>query len=291
MKLEQKIGIIGKGFVGSAVQFGFSPSVGCDADIKVYDIDPNKSTHTLEETVNESDFIFLSVPTPSNKDGSINIDILDDVLNNINEVLECQNAILVRSTVIPGTTRKLQSKYPNLNLLFNPEFLTERNAKFDFINTSRFVVGNNGKVFNKLYSEKLVDLFRDRFSEGISVLETNYETAEMIKYMSNCFFATKISFMNEMYKIAEKSNVNWEHAISGFVTDGRIGHTHLNVPGHDGKFGFGGSCFPKDVRAMITYAEEIGVDVNVLKGTWETNLQVRPEKDWEQLKGRSVVDE
>jgi len=291
MKIKQKIGIVGKGFVGSAVQFGFSPSVGCDAEVRVYDINPNKSIHTLEETVNESDFIFLSVPTPSNKDGSINIDILDDALNNINEVSECQNAVLVRSTVVPGTTRKLQGKYPDLNLLFNPEFLTERNAKFDFINTSRFVVGNNGKTLNELHSEKLVDLFRDRFSEGISVLETNYETAEMIKYMSNCFFATKISFMNEMYKIAEKSDVDWEQAVSGFVTDGRIGHTHLDVPGHDGKFGFGGSCFPKDVRAMIKYAEEIGVDMNVLRGAWETNLQVRPEKDWEELKGRAVIDE
>jgi|TARA_Y100000296_G_C5160368_1_gene251474 UDPglucose 6-dehydrogenase len=291
MKIKQKIGIVGKGFVGSAVQFGFSPSVGCDAEVRVYDINPNKSIHTLEETVNESDFIFLSVPTPSNKDGSINIDILDDALNNINEVSECQNAVLVRSTVVPGTTRKLQGKYPDLNLLFNPEFLTERNAKFDFINTSRFVVGNNGKTLNELHSEKLVDLFRDRFSEGISVLETNYETAEMIKYMSNCFFATKISFMNEMYKIAEKSDVDWEQAVSGFVTDGRIGHTHLDVPGPDGKFGFGGSCFPKDVRAMIKYAEEIGVDMNVLRGAWETNLQVRPEKDWEQLKGRAVIDE
>jgi len=291
MKIKQKIGIVGKGFVGSAVQFGFSPSVGCDAEVRVYDINPNKSIHTLEETVNESDFIFLSVPTPSNKDGSINIDILDDALNNINEVSECQNAVLVRSTVVPGTTRKLQGKYPDLNLLFNPEFLTERNAKFDFINTSRFVVGNNGKTLNELHSEKLVDLFRDRFSEGISVLETNYETAEMIKYMSNCFFATKISFMNEMYKIAEKSDVDWEQAVSGFVTDGRIGHTHLDVPGPDGKFGFGGSCFPKDVRAMIKYAEEIGVDMNVLRGAWETNLQVRPEKDWEELKGRAVIDE
>ena len=290
MKLKQKIGIIGKGFVGSAVQFGFSPNVGCDADVKVYDIDPDKSTHTLEETVNGSDFVFLSVPTPSNKDGSINIDILDDALNNINEVSECQNAILVRSTVIPGTTRKLQMKYTDLNLLFNPEFLTERNAKFDFINTSRFVIGSGKAMISKMHSENLADLFRDRFSDGIAVLETNYETAEMIKYMSNCFFATKISFMNEMYQIAEKSNVNWEQAISGFVTDGRIGHTHLNVPGHDGKFGFGGSCFPKDVRAMIKHAEEIGVDMNVLRGAWETNLQVRPEKDWEQLKGRSVVD-
>ena len=290
MKLEQRIGIVGRGFVGSAVQFGFSPNVGCDAEVRVYDVDLNKSTHTLEETVNASDFVFLSVPTPSNRDGSINIDILDDALNNINEVSECRNVILVRSTVTPGTTQKLQMKYIDLNLLFNPEYLTERSAKFDFINQSRFIIGSGEATISKMYSENLADLFRDRFGESVSILETNYETAEMIKYMNNCFFATKVSFMNEMYKVAEKSNVDWKQAVSGFVTDSRIGHTHLNVPGPDGKFGFGGSCFPKDVRAMIKYAEEIGVDVNVLKGTWETNLQVRPEKDWEQLKGRSVVD-
>ena len=114
----------------------------------------------------------------------------------------------------------------------------------------------------------------------------------MIKYMSNCFFATKISFMNEMYQIAEKSDVDWEQAISGFVTDGRIGHSHLNVPGPDGKLGFGGVCFPKDIQAMIHYAESVCVDPNVLKGAWKTNLKVRPEKDWEKLKGRAVsVDE
>ena len=290
MKLEQRIGIVGRGFVGSAVQFGFSPNVGCDAEVRVYDVDLNKSTHTLEETVNESDFIFLSVPTPSNRDGSINIDILDDALNNINEVSECRNVILVRSTVTPGTTQKLQMKYIDLNILFNPEYLTERSAKFDFINQSRFIIGSGDVTISKMYSENLADLFRDRFGESASILETNYETAEMIKYMNNCFFATKVSFMNEMYKVAEKSNVDWKQAVSGFVTDGRIGHTHLDVPGPDGKFGFGGSCFPKDVRAMIKYAEEIGVEMNVLRGAWETNLQVRPEKDWEQLKGRSVVD-
>ena len=290
MKLKQRIGIVGRGFVGSAVQFGFSPNVGCDVEVRVYDVNPNKSTHTLEETVNESDFVFLSVPTPSNRDGSINIDILDDALNNINEVSKCRNVILVRSTVTPGTTQKLQMKYIDLNLLFNPEYLTERSAKFDFINQSRFIIGSGEATISKMYSENLADLFRDRFGESVSILETNYETAEMIKYMNNCFFATKVSFMNEMYKVAEKSNVDWKQAVSGFVTDGRIGHTHLDVPGPDGKFGFGGSCFPKDVRAMIKYAEEIGVEMNVLKGVWETNLQVRPEKDWEQLKGRSVVD-
>ena len=290
MKLEQRIGIVGRGFVGSAVQFGFSPNVGCDAEVRVYDVDPNKSTHTLEETINKSDFVFLSVPTPSNKDGSINIDILDEALNNINEVSEYRNVILVRSTVTPGTTQKLQMKYIDLNLLFNPEYLTERNAKFDFINQSRFIIGSGEATISKMYSENLADLFRDRFGESTSILETNYETAEMIKYMNNCFFATKVSFMNEMYKVAEKSNVDWKQAVSGFVTDGRIGHTHLDVPGPDGKFGFGGSCFPKDIRAMIKHADGIGVDVNVLKAAWETNLQVRPEKDWEQLKGRSVVD-
>tara|TARA_R110000851_G_scaffold196017_1_gene346811 strand:+ start:286 stop:1164 length:879 start_codon:yes stop_codon:yes gene_type:complete len=291
LKLKQKIGIVGNGFVGGAVKFGFSAQVGCDTEVRVYDINPNKSTHTLEETVNKSDFIFLSVPTPSNKDGSINIDILDSALNDINEVSKRDNTILIRSTVIPGTTRKLQTKYDQLNLLFNPEFLTERSANFDFINQSRFIIGSSEQTISQLCSEKFTDLIKDRFGDCVAVLETNYETAEMIKYMNNCFFATKVSFMNEMYQIAEKSNVDWGDAVSGFVSDGRIGHSHLDVPGHDGKFGFGGSCFPKDIQAMIDYAENVGVEPTLLYGAWEKNLQVRPEQDWKKLKGRAVVDD
>lgn len=291
MKLKQKIGIVGNGFVGGAVKFGFSAQVGCDTEVRVYDINPNKSTHTLEETVNKSDIIFLSVPTPSNKDGSINIDILDSALNDINEVSKRDNTILIRSTVIPGTTRKLQTKYDQLNLLFNPEFLTERSANFDFINQSRFIIGSSEQTISQLCSEKFTDLIKDRFGDCVAVLETNYETAEMIKYMNNCFFATKVSFMNEMYQIAEKSNVDWGDAVSGFVSDGRIGHSHLDVPGHDGKFGFGGSCFPKDIQAMIDYAENVGVEPTLLYGAWEKNLQVRPEQDWKKLKGRAVVDD
>ena len=292
MKLKQKIGIVGKGFVGSAVEFGFSPNVGCDAEVRSYDKDPNKSTHTLEETVNESDFIFLSVPTPANKDGSINIDILDNALNDINEVHDGKNnIILIRSTVIPGTTWALQQKYPQLNILFNPEFLTERSAKFDFINQSRFVIGHNGNHYSMMQAESFSDLIRDRFGDCVAILETNYETAELIKYMSNCFFATKVSFMNEMYQIAEKIDADWDAAVAGFVGDGRIGHSHLGVPGHDGKFGFGGSCFPKDIQAMIDFAETVGIESTVLKGAWEKNLEVRPEQDWTQLKGRAVNDE
>ena len=112
MKLEQKIGIIGRGFVGSAVEFGFSPNTGCDAEVRVYDKDPSRSLHSLEETVNESDIIFLSVPTPSNKDGSMNLDIVRQVLRDISDVNKVSdNIVLLRSTVIPGTTRKLNSVF------------------------------------------------------------------------------------------------------------------------------------------------------------------------------------
>jgi UDPglucose 6-dehydrogenase len=297
MKINKRIGIVGKGFVGSAVQFGFSPSVGVDAEVKVYDKDPNKSTHTLQEVVLGSDIIFLSVPTPSNKDGSINLDVVESILSEINEIYvrprskyakisTGNNIILLRSTVIPGTTRKLQEKYSKLRIVFNPEFLTERAANFDFINQSRFVVG--GDPDDVL---EVSDLFRKRFGESMSIIETNYETAELIKYMTNTFFATKISFLNDMKLLSDKCGAIWEDTIEGFVRDGRVGHTHLSVPGHDGRYGFGGSCFPKDIQALINYANDLGVDMNVLNGVWKTNLEVRPEKDWEQLKGRSIVDE
>ena len=95
--------------------------------------------------------------------------------------------------------------------------------------------------------------------------------------------------MNEMKLIADKSNVDWDLAVDGFVRDGRIGHSHLAVPGPDGRMGFGGSCFPKDIQAMIHFGKNLDVDMNTLLGAWATNLQVRPEKDWENLKGRAVT--
>jgi len=282
---NKKIGIIGRGFVGSAVQFGFSANTGCDAEVKVYDKDPNKSLHTLEETVNDSDFIFLSVPTPSNIDGTINLDTVDKALSDINNISNREdNIILLRSTMIPGSTRVFQNKYPDLNLVFNPEFLTERSANFDFINQSRYIFGGN-----KENVKQAANLFRWRFGKSISTIETNYETAELIKYMNNCFLATKVSFMNEMKLVSDKCDANWEMAVEGFIRDGRIGHSHIDVPGHDGKLGFGGSCFPKDIQAMINLGKSMGLDMHTLSGAWKTNLQVRPEKDWEILEGRAVV--
>jgi UDPglucose 6-dehydrogenase len=284
---KPKIGIVGKGFVGSAVQHGFSPNVGCDAEVRVYDKDPSKSLNSLDETINKSDFVFVSVPTPSKKDGSADLRILQSALNDIAHI--CTNTetiILIRSTIIPGTTRNLQQKFKNLKLVFNPEFLTERSANFDFINQSRSIFG--GKKEN---TSKVADLFRWRFGESLSILETNFESAELIKYMANTFFATKISFLNDMKLLSEKSNANWDDVIEGFVRDGRIGHSHLNVPGHDGKYGFGGVCFPKDMQAIIHFADSLDIDMTVLKGAWETNLKVRPEKDWEKFKGRAISED
>ena len=286
MIISKTIGIVGNGFVGSAVRYGFSPNVGVDAEVKVYDKDPNKSTHTLKEVV-DSDVIFLSVPTPSNPDGSMNVDIVDSVLGDISKYADLfeVGTILLRSTVTPGTTGKLQKKYPNLRIVFNPEFLTERSANFDFINQSRFILGGSSDDVIEVS-----ELFRERFGSSLSIIETNYETAELIKYMTNTFFATKISFLNDMKLLADKCGVIWEDAVEGFVRDGRVGHSHLNVPGHDGKFGFGGSCFPKDIQALINFGENRGVDMNVLKGAWKTNLEVRPEEDWKDLKGRAVSE-
>ncbi|MBH20134.1 MAG: hypothetical protein CL851_06860 [Crocinitomicaceae bacterium] len=283
------IGIIGRGFVGSAVAHGFSEGVGYNAIIRIYDKDPSKSLNSLEDVVNKSDFIFVSVPTPSNEDGTINIEILNSCISEINEIHSKKKhsnpIVLIRSTILPGTSKKIQNIFPDMRIVFNPEFLTERSANFDFISQTRFVLGGEKKNVAEVSK-----LYRDRFGSSIAIIETDFQSAELIKYVCNTYFATKVSFLNEMKRISDKVDANWDDVIEGFLRDGRIGSSHSQVPGPDGKFGFGGSCFPKDIQAMISFSNEIGVYTNVLNGAWQTNLEVRPEKDWETLKGRAVVD-
>ncbi|MAK55934.1 MAG: hypothetical protein CML17_08845 [Pusillimonas sp.] len=285
MSSKINIGIIGFGFVGSSVAYGFSPQTGFDqAELRVYDKDPTKSTHTMVEVLDNSDFVFLSVPTPANRDGSIDLTILENVLKEINNHGTKDGCIiLVRSTIVPGTTRKFQEKFSDITLVFNPEFLTERSAKFDFINQARFIIGGEAAD-----THKIAQLLKIRFGSSTPIIETNFETAEFIKYMNNCYFATKVSFMNEMKLVADKSNVDWHVAVDGFVRDGRVGHSHLAVPGPDGRKGFGGSCFPKDIQAFIEYSKSLGLEASVLQGAWQTNLTVRPERDWENLIGRAI---
>ncbi len=271
------IGIIGKGFVGSAVAAGFSASTGFDSEIRVFDIDPKKSINSLSDTVNKSEFLFVSVPTPAGKDGTIDLEPLEKCLSSIsNELKDGDPIVLIRSTIIPGSSRMFQEKYNNLRIVFNPEFLTERNALFDFISQQRFILGGNLTDINPVK-----ELLIARFGETTNIIETSFEAAELIKYMCNTFFATKVSFMNEMYLIAKEIDADWGTVREGFLRDGRVGVSHTNVPGHDGKLGFGGHCFPKDIQAMINFSKSLGLSSNTLEGAWKTNLSVRPEKDWE----------
>tara|TARA_Y100000310_G_scaffold233032_2_gene235876 strand:- start:4185 stop:5045 length:861 start_codon:yes stop_codon:yes gene_type:complete len=281
--MRHNIGIIGNGFVGSAVSFGF----GLHAEIRIYDKDPNKSTHSLSEVVNLSDFIFVSVPTPMDKEknGVMDTRIINSVFDEIARVNEKRFGLakdkifIVKSTVIPGTMEGLIERYPQLNIIHSPEFLTERAARLDFINASRIVLGGEAKLTGKVKS-----LFRGRFPHT-KIIETDVTTAQFIKYMANCFFATKVTFMNEMRQAADALAVDWAHAMSGFVSDGRIGNSHLDVPGHDGKPGFGGKCFPKDLNAFINLFESMGISPSIMKAVWKKNLEVRETHDWEEIEG------
>ena len=286
-----KLGIIGNGFVGNAIANAFVPYI----EVKIHDKDPSRSMNTLDQVVNTSDVVFVCVPTPMMKDGTIDLSIVEGVFEQVQETLNNEEAIFVlKSTVVPGTTRSLKSKYPNLRIVFNPEFLTERHARFDFLNQSRIILGTETD-FDEFTTNRDITrvraLYEKRFHSNRFIV-TNYETAEMIKYFNNIFFAVKVSFMNEMKQVAEKiPQINWEKAVAGFVSDGRVGDSHLQVPGPDGKKGFGGSCFPKDINAFMTYTDNLDLDLSVIKGAWKTNLHVRPEKDWENLLGRAISTE
>jgi len=272
------IGIIGNGFVGSAILHGFILHV---EDIIIYDKDPKRSTHSMKELVYKSDVIFVCVPTPMFESGECDLSIVESVIEEMSHhAIINKRVIVIKSTVVPGTVESLAKKYPKMNFVFNPEFLTERKARLDFINTSRIVLGSN----KTLACDIVESLYKLRFPYT-QVIKTDFGTAQLIKYMANCFFATKVSFMNEMYQVCEAIGGNWDSALKGFITDGRIGNSHIDVPGHDGDLGFGGKCFPKDLNAMIKRAEELGVNPSVMKGAWEKNQEVRTDLDWYDIEG------
>jgi len=273
-----KIGIIGNGFVGSAILHGFILHV---SDIMIYDKDPKRSTHSMKDLVHNSDVIFVCVPTPMFESGECDLSIVESVVDELSiyDVIH-RKVVVIKSTVVPGTVEYLAEKYLGMNFVFNPEFLTERKARLDFINTARIVLGSN----KSSALDRVEDLYRMRFPHT-PIIKTDFGTAQLIKYMANCFFATKVSFMNEMYQVCEKINGDWDKAMEGFITDGRIGNSHIDVPGHDGDLGFGGKCFPKDLNAMIKRAESLGVNPSVMKGAWEKNQEVRTDLDWFDIPG------
>jgi nucleotide sugar dehydrogenase len=277
--MDNNIGIIGQGFVGTAVRVGFEGVF----EVHTYDINKNSTCSSLTELCERSKIIFVCVPTPMNKDGSCNTEIVENVLEDLNRLSKGHIAVL-KSTVPPGTTERLGSKYKNLSLVFNPEFLTEANFIQDFKNQDRIIVGGPRPA-----TTIIKNLYRKRFP-STPILKTGSNTAEMVKYFCNCFLATKVSFANEMRQICEQKNIDYDKVVEYSLYDKRIGKTHLSTPGPDGRYGFGGSCFPKDVNAIIKVMLECNINPAIMTAVWEKNLEVRPEKDWENLKGRAVTE-
>jgi len=275
-----KIGVIGNGFVGSAIIHGF---VLHTDDILVHDKNPDLSTHSVDEICAECPVVFVCVPTPMKASGECDLSIINEVVGNISVATRHsadKPVVVIKSTVVPGTVETLANNFPDLGFVFNPEFLTERRARLDFINTARIVLGGDRAEC----LDAVATLYRKRFPHT-KIISTDFATAQLIKYMANCFFATKVSFMNEMFQICSAIGGDWDASLDGFISDGRIGNSHIDVPGHDGDLGFGGKCFPKDICAMIKAAEAVGVDPKVMKGAWEKNQEVRNMLDWFDIPG------
>ena len=152
----------------------------------------------------------------------------------------------------------------------NPEFLTERTAKFDFINAVQIIIGSDKKEDGL----KLKSLYEKRFHSK-KYLITDTVTSEFIKYFLNCFFSVKISFVNEMYQAGKALGVDWHDSIEGFTGDCRVADSHVTVPGKNGELGFGGKCFPKDLNAMIKFSETLGVEPCVMEAAWKKNKEIR----------------
>ncbi|MAJ22405.1 MAG: hypothetical protein CMI75_01305 [Candidatus Pelagibacter sp.] len=276
-----KIGIVGQGYVGTAVKEVFSKHY----ETNTFDLNGKCNCTDIENLVDKSDIIFVCVPTPMKKDGSCDTSIVEGVINEIDDVDITDKIVAIKSTIPPGTTNRLNKKYKNISVIFNPEFLTEANFIDDFKNQNRIIIGGE-----RPSTTKLRQVYSLVFPDA-TIVKTGSKTAEMVKYMTNTFLATKVSFANEMKLICDELKIDYDKVVEYSTYDERLGKSHWAVPGPDGKMGFGGSCFPKDINALIALSKDMRLYLHTLQSVWKTNLKVRPEKDWEELKGRAVTDE
>jgi UDPglucose 6-dehydrogenase len=279
-----EIGIIGNGFVGKTL------TTFCCHDIKVVAYDINKNLRYPNESISMDDLIkceiiFVSVPTPMNLDGSCHLDIIINVLKSLNE-LNYSGFIVLRSTVPVGTCDSLKVR-------FMPEFLTEKNADYDFKYNKNWYFGllDENDLF---FKEKIIKLFNLAHKNNCIVYNnlhfiTNKE-AEMIKLFRNCYLSVKVSFCNEMYDFCNSLNINYEIVRKLSCNDDRIQLSHTMVPGHDGMRGYGGTCFPKDTASLLYQMNTQNVKSYILKSAIERNNTIdRPQQDWKLNKGRSVI--
>ncbi len=260
-----KIGIIGIGMVGEPIRRWFEELRGHrrGKDLFCYDIDPKKGYF---DDVNKADIIFVSVPTPSNPDGSCNISIVENAVSKIRD----GKIIVVKSTVSPGTVEALQKQYPKKRFIFNPEFLTESQVWEDFISPDRQIVAPTQKsvsdaveVLNLLPKKHFIRPWTADYSKR----SVNATEAELGKYASNVFGFMKVIYgniladichaMNKKYESEKiKSKIDYENIRELLGADLRIGQSWLDVE-HGNYCGAGGYCFPKDMAAFIGFADSL----------------------------------
>jgi UDPglucose 6-dehydrogenase len=231
-----------------------------------------KATTDADTAIRHSDITFICVGTPSNKDGSIDLSYVYNTIIQIGRILNTLptwHLVVVKSTVIPGTTdttiRQLLELHSNkhagkdFGLAMNPEFLREGNAIHDFLTPDRIVIG--------VSDSKTADTLRHLYN-GFTcpILETSLSAAEMIKYASNAFLATKISYINEIGNLCKHLNIDTYQVADGMGYDKRIGRAFL-----DSGIGWAGSCFPKDLNALVTWAKNNGEHIRIIESTITTN--------------------
>ena len=275
-----RIGVIGQGYVGTAIKVGFEPYY----TVETYDkYDGMKSTVQLTDMVETCKVIFVCVPTPMNTDGTCHTDIVESVVKEIDDRVDLANipkpTVVIKSTVPPGTTDRLHRKYKGVDVIFNPEFLTEMNFIEDFKNQSRIILGGvrrGTSLLRQVYSKVF---------PHATIVKTNAKYAETVKYFINCFLGTKVSFANEMKMLCDEIDIDYDKVVEYATYDERLGKSHWAVPGPDGELGFGGHCLPKDISAIVNgYG-----DIELLQAVLKVNDRVRKNRDWEEMKGRAVV--
>jgi len=248
---QYKISIVGTGMVGGALQRYFENK----PNYQLFLYDKGKNIGSIEE-VNKADFIYICVPTP-NKQGC-DTSIVEEVISQITG----EKVIIIKSTVTPGTTERLQRQYPQHRILFNPEFLTEYTADQDMRFPDRQIIGYTKESY-PVAKDVIMQLPLAPLGRLVPATE-----AEMVKYFNNVWFATKVILCNQIYDICEKLEVDYDCLVDCVASDKRIGRTHMKI-WHKGYRGFGNEkvskCLPKDLKALIAIADEHEVSVNLLK--------------------------
>ena len=236
---------------------------------------PNRAT--LTETIEQADLLFIALPTPMSANGAVDLSCISNVLDEI----KVRRIIVLRSTIPPGTINQLEKKYPHLDFVMVPEFLTVRDAWNDTINATRIIIGTNVKALTVL----LEFLFRSVYpGRDIIIIHLTTMETEAYKYTCNALLAMQILSANQIYFMLQALGLDWERIRPHLLYDKRIG-TNLLVPGPDGDFGVGGLCLVKDLSGFIMVAEEYGYTAELFKKAFDFNLTIRKNRDWEKIPG------